>query len=193
MLLMGLPLILMLISYTMMYLVKGEKLDLVSLLGTKTMGELIQPVKAVSELNLTDVNGQDFDHAKQEKRIWSMIVLGSPDCGQRCDDNLKQSRQMHIALGKQQSKIRRYYLYLDGQLTAKNITLLKDEHPDMDILYGSSSELKNLLSDQEIQDWNDLAYLLLDKRGWLMMTYTENVNERDIMKKDLHHLFKYAQ
>lgn len=49
---MGLPLILMALSYALMYLIDNEKLDMVSLLGTKTIGSLVQPVKPLAALHL---------------------------------------------------------------------------------------------------------------------------------------------
>lgn len=100
---------------------------------------------------------------------------------------------MHVALGKKQGKIRRYQLYLDGQLEPSQLVSLKQQHPQLQTLYTQSTAVERLLEDQKISNWDDVAYLLVDKRGWIMMFYTEAMNERDIMKKDLHHLFKYAQ
>lgn len=193
MLIMGLPLILMLLSYTLMYLVENENLDVVDLLGTKTLGKLVQPVKPVADLHLQDETGAAFDYAKEEKHIWTLLILNSPSCGERCAVNLIQTRQMHIAMGKEQKKIRRYQLFLDGKLDPVQMDKLRSEHPQLKTVYGSSDVLKNLMADQKIDDWNNIAYLLLDKRGWIMMAYDESVKERDMMKKDLHHLFKYAQ
>ncbi len=191
-LIMGLPLALMLLSYTLMYLVDNKNIDLVSLLGSKTIGSLIKPLKPIGDLPITDAKGQRFVYASQPHK-WTLLVLNSPRCGQRCEQNLMQSRQMHIALGKEQSKLRRYQLYLDGRLSDAQLNRDNQEQHHMQTLYAASSDLKSLLADQSIADWNQVAYILVDKRGWLMMVYDEDVNERDIMKKDLHHLFKYAQ
>ncbi|NRB37867.1 MAG: hypothetical protein HRU20_05275 [Pseudomonadales bacterium] len=192
MLIMGLPLILMLLSYTLIYLIEDKKLDLVSVLGTKTIGILVKPLKPIVALHLSGENGLPFDFSQQSHK-WTLLVLNSPSCGERCANNLIQSRQMHIAMGKEQSKMRRYQLYLDAQLEPSQLARMKEENPQVVTVYSQLKTLKNLLADQDIADWNDIAYLLVDKRGWIMMFYNEAANERDIMKKDLHHLFKYAQ
>lgn len=190
---MSLPLILMIFSYTLMYFVDNKKLDLVSLLGTKTIGNLFEPVKSITELPLKTESGDDFIFANEAQNKWTLLVLNSAICGERCEDNLIKSRQMHVALGKAQGKLRRYQIYLDGELHTEKLSRLHKHHPKLKTLYAEKNVLQKLLAEQGVSDFNDVAYLLVDKRGWIMMYYTEAINERDIMKKDLQHLFKYAQ
>lgn len=189
---MGVPLFLIILSYTLIYLVDGKKLDLVSLLGSETVGTLIQPLKPVSELMLINEYGEAFDYLS-EKPKWTLLVLNDELCGQRCEDNLLQSRQMHIALGKKQHAMRRYQLYRDGRIESYQLAELKKDHDGLITVYTTTERLNLLLADQKLPNWNQIAYLLLDPRGWIMMYYSEDKPERQIMRRDLLHLFKYAQ
>lgn len=192
MIIIGMPLFLIVLSYTLIYLVEGKEFDVVNWLGSKTFGTLIQPLKPVAELDLVDVNGEAFDYLSQKPK-WTLLVLNDDLCGQRCEENLLQSRQMHIALGKKQNAMRRYQLYLDGRIEHYALQDLNTEHKKLTTVYTSKEKLQALLDDQNMPNWDEIAYLLLDPRGWIMMYYSEDKSERLIMRKDLLHLFKYAQ
>lgn len=192
MIIIGMPLFLIVLSYSLIYLVEGKEFDVVNWLGSKTFGTLIQPLKPVAELDLVDVNGEAFDYLSQKPK-WTLLVLNDDLCGQRCEENLLQSRQMHIALGKKQNAMRRYQLYLDGRIEHYALQDLNAEHKKLTTVYTSKEKLQALLDDQNMPNWDEIAYLLLDPRGWIMMYYSEDKSERLIMRKDLLHLFKYAQ
>ncbi|CAA0081003.1 Uncharacterised protein [BD1-7 clade bacterium] len=190
MLIIGMPIILILLSYTLMHMVKTGKLDLVGMLGTQTVGQLMDPVQPIADLSLTRTDGQPFVY-DDEKPMFSLLVLDSPSCGKRCADNLHLSRQMHIALGKLQGKLRRYHVYLDGTLSTSQLESLKKDYPHLLNLYGSSANVEKVIANQSLE-LDNLAYLLVDHRGWVMMAYPETIGEKHMMS-DLKHLFKYAQ
>ncbi len=189
-LIIGLPLLLILVSYTLMYLVRSEQLDLVDLLGTKTVGHLMQPVTPLSAFNLTTPDGDVFQY-EAEKPQFTLFILQPSGCGQRCQDNLHLSRQMHIALGKKQGQLRRYHLLLDGVWSDAQLDALHAEYPHLTNLYGDQQALERLLASQQLP-LDETAYLLVDRRGWIMMAYDESISEKSMMT-DLKHLFKYAQ
>jgi cytochrome oxidase Cu insertion factor (SCO1/SenC/PrrC family) len=77
--------------------------------GTANKGELIQPVGAVSEFGFSDPQGQPLGnrfHPATEEPQWLVLTL-TEDCGQACQSALHETRQVHIALGRERDRVER--------------------------------------------------------------------------------------
>jgi len=69
---------------------------------TSNKGVLLTPVLSVTDLGFPEV-------VIGTERHWTLIQL-SPVCAERCGQRLYEQRQMHIALGKLESRIERVLL-----------------------------------------------------------------------------------
>lgn len=170
----GLPLLLMGLSYSLIYLYKNQALDIPELVGTQTVGQLIAPPLKIEKLNLLTEQHQPFTNA-DKTAPWTLLVLSTSE------KNLVQSRQMHIALGKHTPKLNRVFVTQQNLSQSQQQTLTAD-HPKLRLAF-------NQITDPLFAQ-ND--YLLIDPRGWVMMSYAKGTDEKAMMD-DLKHLFKYAQ
>ncbi|MCY4043649.1 MAG: hypothetical protein OXE99_01065 [Cellvibrionales bacterium] len=170
----GLPLVLMGLSYGLIYLYKHQSLNIPELVGTQTVGQLVTPPIKVEKLNLVSADDQPFSN-RDKTAPWTLLVLPTSP------DNVIQSRQMHIALGKHMPKLNRVYA-TEHALTSHALEQFKNDHPKLRFASGLQAD--------PLFNTND--YLLIDPRGWVMMTYAKGTDEKAMMD-DLKHLFKYAQ
>jgi len=77
--------------------------------GRVNHGQLLRPPVAVAELGLIQADGKPlaalFDPTLDQRR-WLMLVM-APRCDERCDHMLYLAHQIHVALGKDASRLRR--------------------------------------------------------------------------------------
>src|SRR5690606_9566910 len=129
-----------------------------------------------------------------EARPWLMVYVNGSDCEAQCQERLHYLRQLHIALGKDIQRVRRYYLHAsDAPLTEANAAHFEATFPSMGIAYSNAEALtRNLLEagvdlSLETEDY----VLFVDPVGNVMMYYTREQTPQDIMS-DLEHLLKYS-
>lgn len=145
------------------------QINLPELLGTKNKGVLIQPPRAIAELPLTLSNGEIFEHAKQPKQ-WSIVIPVAAHCDEQCQQNLYLTRQIHVALGKNSDRVRRYLIATEFPLDSEFEDLLK-QHPKLEVLRAGSNEFAQYFSRSNLQPIENHQYFILDPEGWLMMYY----------------------
>jgi len=163
-------LILVVLASTLLFraAVKGQ-IDLPALLGTKNNGVLIRPPKAIAELPLQLSNGERFDHAQQPKQ-WSVVIPVRAHCDEQCEKTLYLTRQIHIALGKNADRVRRYLIATEFPLDAEFEKLLQ-QHPKLEILRVDRGEFDRFFASSQLQPLQNHQYLILDPEGWFMMYY----------------------
>ncbi|MEP1595961.1 MAG: hypothetical protein ABJK20_15340, partial [Halieaceae bacterium] len=106
----GIPLTMILAASWLWFFVMRGDLDLVGMLGTANRGNLVQPPRQFADLQLLDDGGYPFAYDDLEPR-WSLVVVNSGEaCDQDCEHNLYMTRQIHVAMGKGFSRIRRLYV-----------------------------------------------------------------------------------
>ena len=159
--------------------VNGQ-VDLPALLGTKNNGVLIKPPRAISELPLTLADGEKFEFAKQPKH-WNLLIPVLAHCDNQCQQNLYLTRQIHIALGKDSDRVRRYLIATQWPLDAEFETLLQ-QHPNVQILHVDERAFAAYFAQSNLQPARDQKYLLLDPAGWLMMVYNPQHDGKAVIK-----------
>ena len=152
--------------------------------GKTNKGQLILPPKSLNQMTLT--NGeQPFSDASLEGR-WAVMVLGSDDCSrQSCQEALYQTRQAHIALGKETDRVVRVYV-------AEEVTVnktFKQEHPD---IFWLGADKAALLKELDLKDWPTGRYFIVDPLGNVMMGYDPAQHGGDLLK-DLKRLLKASK
>lgn len=169
----GLP-ILIVISSSTLFFFKNE-LNVVNKLGVSTVGELIQPPFRIDEIELVDKNLQPIRFSQGE---WHLLVLSQQTCDD-CEPHLYQSKQMHKALGKFYTMMQRHIIRIDRANGEKKIA-------------GLNQKAAGIIQKKTHHSVSNLHYLLVDPKGWVMMSYDNNTSEKAMMK-DLKHLFTYVQ
>lgn len=156
-------------STTLYWAATTGRVDLPAALGTKNNGVLIRPPQAIAELPLQLSNGEKFDFAKQPK-LWSIVIPVVAHCDAQCQKTLYFTRQIHIALGKQADRVRRYLIATEFPLDAEFESLLK-QHPKLEILRADSAEFAQYFARSNLQPLQNHEYFILDPEGWFMMYY----------------------
>lgn len=185
----GLPLIVMLAATLLFRATQSGDINLVDLLGTKNRGELLQPAQEVAKLDLRDGNGQAM--AWTTGKHWTVVVPAFDGCNSSCLDALMTTRQVHLALGRDEGRVRRVLLLIDAPLAAESAAIVAKEHPHIVIANTTRASIDALFATQASLAPASTQWYLVDPQGWLMMHYGANHVGKDLLT-DLKHLLKYS-
>ncbi len=146
--------------------------------GTTTnQGTLIQPPLRLNDDKL----------ALPEK--WVMLIPVKAECDNACERVLYLSRQVHIGLGKDASRIRRVILTSDS-LSTDFLELLAREHGQATIVslgMDTIAILRNVVTDPA----GVPVVFLMDPNGNIMMYYLSSHGGKPMLD-DLKHLLKVS-
>jgi hypothetical protein len=153
--------------------------------GTKNRGVLVAPAQQIAD-QLSAIDGQEDAVMPGQQTTWSMLYREPPGgCMQSCLDELYFIRQTHVAIGKYSHLIKRYYLPLDGQLNTELLEL----YPQM-LQLAATDPLNDKL--KLVNQAQTPMYYLVDKQGFLMMTYNAENTLKDYIT-DLKFLFSNSE
>ena len=174
-----------------------QRNNLLSRLGTTNHGEFVSPPVSMTSLTLTDAEGSPWTFNEQKLK-WRLLILGDSECIERCREMLYLSRQVHISLGKYSRRFERLYIVLDGTISEETAGYIRQNHPFLHTVRGSSQELKDLLSSTNTpfspntsDEVGGIRAYLVDQQGLVMMSYTLK-NKGSEMIEDIEHLMKYS-
>ena len=106
----GIPLSMMLAATLLWWAVAEGQFDIVGAVGTANHGELIVPPKSVSQRTFSDDGDADLLWEDLPLK-WHFLVVHRGDvCEAACQEQLYQTRQIHIALGKEFNRVGRVVL-----------------------------------------------------------------------------------
>jgi len=164
---------------------------LVSHLSTGNNGTLINPPVVVPAMQLNTIDGKTFD-TKQLKDNWTLLMVASSQCDEKCIQNLFFLRQIRLAMGEDRSKIQRVMMLTDTEHTAALNKKLETYEGTITIT-GPKKDRAKLIKLLQV-DETPLAnrVFLVDPQGNLMMSYPANPPWKDVLK-DLQHLLKIVQ
>ena len=199
----GIPLTMILAATWLWFFVARGDLDLVGLLGTANRGTLVQPPRQLDGQALQDEAGGSIKLADLEPR-WAMVIpVAGGHCAEDCERNLYVTRQIHLAMGKDFTRLRRLYISdTSAHNTQMTVSHLSDGHPAPaagDFIHYLASEHKGLqaltvpaegyqaLFPEQATDPG--TWYLVDPAGWVMMSYTKDVSYKDVIA-DLKFLLK---
>jgi len=186
----GIPLLVLITAtWLWVYVVRGD-LDLVGMIGTQNRGTLVQPPLAIDDLALTGLDGQTIAYA-DSGHLWTLLIPGGAECDSGCVDTLYLTRQVHIALGSESRRVRRYYLNLEGKADRAALQLMADHHPNLQTVVASRVAFLELLATSGLAD-TALApgtWYVVDPMGWIMMVYNAANTYKDPIT-DLKFLLK---
>lgn len=198
----GIPITVVLAASWLWFFVARGDIDLIAILGTSNHGSLVKPPRALDEGGLRDSGGTDFVYADLAPQ-WTLLIPGSSSCGTDCEGVLYLTRQIHLAMGKESKRIRRFYVSdTTAAATSLDVEGLSDKRPAPDTFQGYlDNEQRGLrafvvpaqsfsgLFFEYTQDSS--TWYLVDPAGWIMMSYNNGTSYKDVMA-DLKFLLKYS-
>lgn len=200
----GIPVTMILAATWLWFFVVRGDLDLVGMIGTANRGTLVQPPRQLDDSDLRDGSGKSVKFAGPEAR-WVMVIPATGgNCDAACEQRLYETRQIHLAMGKEFNSLRRLYVS-DYSATATQLAVqtlsdgrpatavvgdfadyLASEHNDLQAVTLSPEQYRTLFPEQAA---DASTWYLADPAGWVMMSYNKDVPYKDVIS-DLKFLIK---
>ncbi|MDP1931711.1 MAG: hypothetical protein Q8L60_09665 [Gammaproteobacteria bacterium] len=173
--------------------------------ATSNKGNLILPPADITALAMHHADGQpvflNFEEEiaslgdeEYEIRPWLLLYVTGSECDAKCQERIHYMQQLHIALGKNIQRVRRYYLHAsDEPIGPENAQIFESQFPSMGIAYSEREvlELNMASAGVELSLASQSYIVLVDPVGNVMMYYTDEQTAEDIMA-DLETLLKYS-
>jgi hypothetical protein len=159
--------------------------------STRNFGELVEPPLPLSWENIYLVNpaGGDPRPAPDElAKHWVVLRPVPASCGQSCEQEVIQLRQIHRAAGRNQSRVR-IALLLEDSATAADIGRMQEIYMEFNLITGPAGSLRDIMR----QASGDLtSTYLVDPLGNIMMVYASGADPNHL-KKDLKRLLTWSK
>lgn len=174
--------------------------------GTVNKGNFILPPADITDLTMADARGAPMFTSFEEfvatleseddyvAQPWLVIYVNAGACDAVCEERVFYLRQMHITLGKNIERVRRYYLHADtAPIAQQTASHFRQEFPSMGIAYSPAQQLQQNLAANgvEIDLQTDDYVFFVDPVGNVMMYYDASHSIEDI-KTDLDRLLKHS-
>ena len=197
----GIPLSMMLGATALWWAVEQGHVDVLGSVGTANHGELIDPPRSV-----TDVI---FQHEGVAETLWQdlpskwrlLVVQRGDVCDAICQQQLYQTRQIHLALGKDFNRVGRVLLSntapkavtvipeaAPASSTASLSDWLAQEHVGVTALTVPSERLSTLVPEVLA---SQAQWYVVDPAGWIMMRVADDLYYKDVIS-DLLFLLKHS-
>jgi hypothetical protein len=169
-------------SYVMFYWVRPE--------GRRNYGELMQPVRALPDVNALSLDGT-VHNLRSLKGQWLLVSVAGGACDAACQLHVYLQRQMRESLGREKDRLDRVWLISDdapvaaalqGQVDAKTVDAYAFRVP--------MAALGQWLTPAPGQQLSDHLYLV-DPMGNWMMRFPANIDAGKA-KRDLERLLRAA-
>lgn len=147
-------------------------------------GDLIQPPRPMPETGLLQADGRPLPTAELRGK-WLLMLPIEGSCGASCRESLQQMSNVHLALNKEQGRLRRVLVSTEG---SPPFAELQQTYPDLLVAKldpEASAEWASTL------DNTGQGLLIADPLGNVIMRYDEAAEMRGV-HKDLERLLKYS-
>lgn len=147
-------------------------------------GDLIQPPRPMPETGLLQADGRPLPTAELRGK-WLLMLPIEGSCGASCRESLQQMSNVHLALNKEQGRLRRVLISTEG---SPPFAELQQTYPDLLVAKldpEASAEWASTL------DNTGQGLLIADPLGNVIMRYDEAAEMRGV-HKDLERLLKYS-
>jgi hypothetical protein len=161
-----------------------QRQQMIDLLGTTNIGELVKPAL---DFSLVLANLPATDKAK-----WKVVTVGGVGCSQSCEDMLFSSRQVHMLMGKLTGRVERAYLPDVASVDPQQIDELKVLHPFLTIIPTAPNLVAQIISGSSA-DWDmqEPRYFVVTPDHKAILYYTKDHDGSGLLD-DLKHLLKYS-
>jgi len=200
----GIPAGIMVAATVLWWLVEAGYVDLRSQFGTANHGDLLNPPRSVS--------GIVFHHDGVAELLWKdlpvkwrlLVVQRGATCDTICEAQLYQTRQIHLALGKDFNRVGRVLLsdtppadtlFAGDSMAAPSTARsnffpewLAREHQSLTPLTLPTSRLDELVPEASALP---SQWYVVDPAGWIMMSVSDDLHYKDVIS-DLRFLLKHS-
>ena len=118
---------------------------------------------------------------------WSLLQVGRGDCDDRCKETLYRTRQVRRALGKELSRVQRFFISTGGQPDAGFLAV---EHAGLLVLADGLASRDTALA--TLGQFAEGDVFIADPRGNVVMRFPAGTAMKD-MHEDLALLLKASQ
>ena len=159
-------------------------------MGTSNKGDLIQPVQALPEFELSSVR-EKVVTKKDLNELWTLVYISENGCDKTCQNQVWTFGQLNQMVGKEADRVQRLFIY--GGLIPAEEQSVSESFPRMLMGTSDADSLQQLAATlrQPGHDSPNRIYLV-DPIGQAMMSFSADLNPRDIYK-DLKHLLKMTK
>lgn len=167
-----------------------EKGDVFSLGRAGNKGELISPVRKIEPVQMKLLQGGSIN-SEELLGKWTLLTVGSSDCGELCLKNIYNMRQIRLATGRERSRVNRLYVLTDENRE----TLLKymEDFVGTKFVLGNAAIIDALkLEPTPWQGAVEGGVYIIDPVGNFMMAYKPGFEAEGILK-DLQRLLKLSR
>ena len=160
--------------------------------NTVNKGDLLLPPQEIVELPLFDESGEPVDILAGDNK-WRILIPGSANCDDSCEQTLYLTRQVHTRLGNKAGRVQRYYLNRDQQLSAATKERFKVEYPHLKTVNMTADDFADFIADSNVANADDLdqRYFVMDQEGFVMMSYLPRHTGNELLI-DLKRLLRYS-
>jgi hypothetical protein len=184
----------------MWYFVANGQLDLVGALGTANNGELLRPPRQATTRAGRAPTARPSIPCSDRQRAGPWSCPSPPrTCDALCEQRLFETRQIHMALGKEMGRVERMLVtpaddielvvgaLSDGRPLPDSFgAYLESEQRGLTVWHSAPSAFGGLFA--ELAD-EPASWYLMDPAGWIMMRYDPSIGYKDVIS-DLKFLIK---
>lgn len=154
-------------------------------------GLLLQPAVDVRAL-LAGADGPVPEFVGGNRK-WRLLIPIPEHCNEACQQNLYTTRQVHIRLGREVTRLERYTINLGGEQGEAFLQSIAAEHPQMETIHLDASLWENAFAATNLPDeWiNDHYYLLVDQVGFAALAYNADHHGNQLLD-DIKRVLRYT-
>lgn len=179
------------VSATILYrLADSGQINLPKILGTSNHGELVVPPRQIDDVILTDAQGKPIKISSLPPE-WNFVVANAGDCPKACADTLYLVRQLRKSLGADSLRIRMILISKQMPIDQSMHAFIQQEHEKLLVLYTTPNQFDRLFANAQpnLDPLSTNTFFVVDPEGWLMMSYDQKHNYKDVLK-DMRFLLK---
>ncbi len=148
-------------------------------------GHLLAPPVSVTQVALQQADNTTVSLAAMQGR-WLMLYVAPEVCESRCQQYLHTLQQIHVALGKDQQRVRTLLVLGKPPTDLHSMTALTQRYPQIRVGVAQQPKVFNdALGEAGLAQEGHL--FLVDPHGYMLMWYAQGTTPRDITK-DLRRL-----
>jgi len=154
-------------------------------MGTVNSGTLVVPARPMVDVEIK-LEVKDKTLLKFLSGRWTYIQFTNNGCGDDCQKQIYTTRQIRVGVNKDMKRVQRL-LVSNVNFEEKEIEAMNRTHPEL--VRAIAGKAFSEQFEKAGYDTSGKYFFLVDPLGNLMMSYTLELNPRDIMK-DLKKLLK---
>ena len=159
--------------------------------GRSNKGELIDPPRPLAELQLQQLDGQEYSPEGLEGN-WTMVAVTAGECDAQCQSQVHDMQQVRLALAENRYRLERV-LILEQPAADAGAESIAEQYAGTRVLLADGEQAQTLERLFAVQDAPiaGMRYLV-DPFGNLMMQYSPEAPPQDMLH-DLEKLFKASK